>query len=315
MKREENVVVGIDMGGTNTELGVINQKGTSLAHHLMPTSAFDTYTDFATATAAAVASLANSPSLKAVGIGAPNGNYFSGTIDYAPNLPWKGVLPVADLLSEQLGIPVVLTNDANAAAIGEQYFGNAKDLKHFMVVTIGTGLGSGIIVNGRILYGSTGFAGELGHTTVVPNGRLCTCGRRGCLEEYVSARGLVNNTLELLEKSPGDSPLHQKGNFRPTDVWKAAKSGDALAIEAFAMTGRYLGQQLADMAALFSSEAFFLFGGLANAGDLLLGPTQQSFADHLMPVLHGSSRVELSALSHNNAGILGAAALAWNEIQ
>jgi len=316
MNAPKEAVIGIDCGGTNTELALVDAEGNIMAHQHLSTNAHTSFDQFAEAVARAIKKLGKGMELCGVGIGAPNGNFFHGTIDRAPNLPWTGVLPFAERIQQHTGVHTVLTNDANAAAIGEQYFGKARGLKNFIVVTIGTGLGSGIVVNGEMLYGHSGFAGEMGHTTVRPGGRLCTCGKHGCLEAYVSARGLVANAAELMEAGELDSQFKTEADLHPPiRLCEAGKLGDELAVAAFRVTGEYLGEHLADMAALFSPEAFFLFGGLTKAGNLLLEPTRQALDAHLLPILQGSVRVELSDLQESNAGILGAAALAWNETQ
>ena len=317
--KKDQIVAGIDIGGTNTEIGLIDASGKCLDRSVLRTKNFDDPEILAQAMAGAIEEMAGSEmsSLKGIGIGAPNGNFYTGCIEHAPNLLWKGILPIADMMNQRISVPVALTNDANAAAVGEMKYGKAQGMKNFISITIGTGLGSGIVVNGDILYGHSGFAGEMGHTTAVPEGRQCTCGRKGCLETYVSARGLVMTTRELLEKDPAGSHLASlKGDMlTPYRIHEAAKSGDRIAIEAFATLGHILGRVIADAAAYFSPEAIFLFGGLSRAGDLLLEPTRKSFQAHLLPILHGSVSVELSSLNEDNAAILGAGALIWNQIQ
>ncbi len=316
MSNDAEAVIGIDLGGTNTEVGLVDREGKIIAKKNIATQNYDLFSGWVEAVAKVIRELGKAQPIKAIGIGAPNGNYFHGTIERAPNLPWLGVLPLADMLSERLKLPAVLTNDANAAAIGEMYFGKARGLRNFMVVTIGTGLGSGIVVNGELLYGHTGFAGEMGHTTLRPGGRQCTCGRVGCLEAYVSARGLIANAAELMATQEWDSPFKTEADLSPpVKICEAAKQGDALSIEAFRVTGEYLGEHIADVAAILSPEAVFLFGGLTKAGKFILEPTRAALQKYLLNVLEESIRVEISALRETNAGIVGASALAWNEFK
>jgi glucokinase len=254
--------------------------------------------------------------LRGVGIGAPNGNYYNGTIEFAPNLLWKGVINLSQLFQNVFGIPSVVTNDANAAAMGEMLYGGAKEMKNFIMITLGTGLGSGIVANGQLIYGHDGFAGELGHVIVDPNGRKCGCGRRGCLETYVSVTGIERTVFEMLGKETESSKLRNY-SFNELDaimISKAAMDGDKLAKKAFEETGRILGLKLADAMAHTSPEAIFLFGGLAGAGDLILKPTQKYFEKYLLPVYRGKTTIRLSALQGKNIAVLGAAALMWNEL-
>lgn len=312
------IVAGIDLGGTNTEIGIIDFKGECLDRTVLSTKQFPQPEAFTEAVFDRIADMAGRQvnALRGIGIGAPNGNYYTGCIEHAPNLDWKGVLPVADLMAVHTKVPVALTNDANAAAIGELKYGKAKGMAHFISITIGTGLGSGIVVGGKVLYGHTGFAGELGHTTVVPGGRLCTCGRLGCLEAYASARGLVETALELLAASGGDSLLAgtAPAELGPYQVQQAALQGDAVSIAAYEEMGRVLGQAIANATALLSPEAVFLFGGLSKAGDLLLKPARASFDAEILPIFKGSVSFDISALNQENAAILGAGALIWNKI-
>ncbi|MBE0643343.1 MAG: ROK family protein [Bacteroidetes bacterium] len=314
------VMAGIDIGGTNTVFGLVDREGNILAEGHMSTAVYDEVEDYLEALAAHVLALVASAdppvALQGVGVGGPNGHYFSGTIEDAPNLPWKGTLEVADLLSEHTGVPVVLTNDANAAAMGEMLYGAAEGMKDFVVVTLGTGLGSGYVVDGKVMYGWSGFAGELGHVIVKENGRLCGCGRRGCLETYVSAPGLVRTVMEMLGDAPRGSSLRgiPMSEMTARNVTEAAQAGDAVARDAFSSTGHILGLALANTIAITSPQAIILFGGLAQAGRLILEPTLKTMETMTLSNLKGSTRLLLSALMQRNAAVLGAAALAWDDM-
>jgi glucokinase len=313
------VMAGIDIGGTNTVFGLVDREGGIVAEGQMSTTLYEDADAFLESLAIHVLALAESAAppvrLCGIGVGGPNGHYFSGTIEEAPNLPWKGTLEVTDILSTKTKVPAVLTNDANAAAMGEMQYGAAKNMNDFVVVTLGTGLGSGFVVDGKVLYGWSGFAGELGHVVVRENGRACGCGRRGCLETYVSAPGIVRTVMELLCDAPGDSILREipMSEMTARNVTEAAQAGDAVAKEAFAQTGHTLGLALANTIALTSPQAIILFGGLARAGRLILEPTREAMERMTLPILKGSTRLLLSALMERNAAVLGAAALAWQE--
>lgn len=314
-------MIGIDIGGTNTAIGIVGQGGEILATTGLATRDYARPEEFVAAIAQACQrlreDLPGDTSVQAIGIGAPNGNYYEGVIEEAPNLRWKGRIPLAAMMSEEFGLPCVLTNDANAAAIGELLYGHAKGMRNFVVVTIGTGLGAGIVLNGELLYGHTGFAGELGHTTAVRGGRPCTCGKLGCLETYVSARGLRQTIQDLLQKRSTASVLRQlsRQQFNAKAIFEAAEAGDAIALEGFDITGEILGRQLADVTALLSPEAVFLFGGVAKAGDHLLLPARRAMDQHMLNIFKGTVQLQASALNHRNAAILGAAALAWKSFQ
>ncbi len=313
--------IGIDIGGTNTVFGVVDINGNFIAENSIPTKKYQTIEEFIEALSKAInyslAQIGGNYILKGIGIGAPNGNYHNGTIEYAPNLNWKGIVPIADLLNKQFHVPVVLTNDANAAAMGEMIYGAAKGLKDFIVITLGTGLGSGFVVDGKIVYGHDGFAGELGHVIYDPEGRLCGCGRKGCLETYASATGIVKTVFELLSKSGEESLLRaiDKEKLNSKDIYEAAVQGDKIALEAFDFTALVLGRKLADAVAITSPEAIFLFGGLALSGDYILVPTKKYMEENLLKIYQNKVRVELSGLMGKNAAILGAAALIWKEIK
>ena len=251
-----------------------------------------------------------------MGIGAPNGNFYSGAIEYAPNLPWKGVVPLADMFSKALGIPVALTNDANAAAMGEMIYGVARGMKNFIVITLGTGVGSGIVINGQLVYGHDGFAGELGHVTMVrgEEGRLCGCGRTGCLEAYCSATGVARTAREMLAKTDRPSLLRELDpeKIESLDVSIAAGKGDELAKEIFNFTGHMLGAACADFTAFSSPEAYIFFGGLCKAGDLIMKPIEEGYNEHVMPIFKGKAKFLVSGLMSMNAAVLGASALGWD---
>ena len=252
--------------------------------------------------------------IKGIGIGAPNGNYYSGTIEFAPNLPWKGVIPLAAMFEERLGIPTALTNDANAAGIGEMTYGAARGMKDFIMITLGTGVGSGIVINGQMVYGHDGFAGELGHTIIRrENGRLCGCGRHGCLETYCSATGVARSAREFLTKSTEPSLLRDipAENITSKDVYDAAVKGDKIAQDIFEFTGTILGEALADFIAFSSPEAIVLFGGLAKAGDYIFKPIQKAIDDNVLNIYKGKTKLLASELKDSDAAVLGASALGW----
>ena len=257
--------------------------------------------------------------INAMGIGAPNGNYYNGTIEYAPNIAWahEGIVPLAEMFSKALGIPVALTNDANAAAIGEMTYGVARGMKNFIVLTLGTGVGSGIVVNGQLLYGSNGFAGELGHVIMQrENGRLCGCGRKGCLETYCSATGVARTARELLTTSDRPSLLREieLDKITSLDVSIAASKGDEMAQEIYRFTGRMLGEACADFAAFSAPEAFIFFGGMTKAGDLIMNPIKESYKEHVFP-LYRNAQFLVSGLDGSSAAVLGASAVGWGLLE
>lgn len=320
MKKE--VVIGIDIGGTFTKYGIVTRDGKCLKDDFMPTNIytdFDAYLENLHATIEnTYNSIEEELEIKGVGIGAPNGNFYTGTIEQAPNLKWKGVVPVVEKMKNYFkNIPIVLTNDANAAAIGEMIYGGAKGMKDFIVITLGTGLGSGIVSDGKLIYGHDGFAGELGHVNVKINGRQCGCGKKGCLETYVSATGIKRTVFRLLCEMTVESELRNI-SYNDLDakmISEAARKGDPIALEAFEYTGKILGVKLADAIEHTSPEAIFLLGGLAKAGDLLLKPTKKYMEENLLPVFKNKVKLLLSSLQEATAGIMGAAALVWNEIE
>jgi len=318
----KDAVVGIDIGGTFTKFGIIDRVGTVLMEGSVPTDQTDDIhvylAGLTDAVDKAICQLGDTVSIKGVGIGAPNGNYKSGSIEFAPNLKWANgkVVRLVDLLQEHFKMPVAVTNDANAAAIGEMIYGGAKGMKDFILITLGTGLGSGVVVNGELVYGHDGFAGEIGHVRVKDNGRVCGCGRRGCLETYVSAPGIKRTVFELLAEYNGSSELSGYSFDLLTSemIYQAATRGDKIALEAFQITGEILGIKLADAVAHTAPEKIFLFGGLAKSGDYILKPTRESFNANLLKIWQGKIPIELSSLSEGNVAILGASALIWQEL-
>lgn len=315
------VTLGIDVGGTNTKIGFVDKHGRCLVSTHISTGADEPFSNFLSNVFSTVEKLkeeAGEIEMVAVGIGAPNANYYTGKIEEAVNLKgWGKEVAIADLMEEHFKVPVAITNDANAAALGEMKFGVAQGMKNFIVVTLGTGLGSGIIVNGDLLYGHDGFAGELGHIISVEDGRTCGCGRRGCLETYVSATGIKRTMFELLADSNGTSSLSDK-NFEELtakDIFDAAEAGDELAKDAFEVTGEILGKALADSIAIFSPEAVVLFGGLAGAGHYITEPTRRAMEENCLHIFKGKTRLVVSNLEGDNTAILGSSALAWQEYE
>lgn len=311
---------GIDIGGTNTAFAFIDQEGKIIYKNEVPTGKSTDPNDLIDRVCnemrMALSSIGRESDLLAIGIGAPNGNYFSGTIEFAPNLAWYGVIPVAKMFSDKMNVPAFLTNDANAAAMGEMFFGAAKGMKDFIFITLGTGLGSGIVVNGNLVYGHDGFAGEIGHSIVIQHGRQCGCGRKGCLEQYCSATGLVKTYMEILASSdPENKHNVDKEKVNAKYIYERALSGDEAAFYAFNYTGEILGFALANSVVYTSPEAFFLFGGLANAGELLLTPTILNFEKNLLSIYKNKIKIQVSGLPENDAALLGAASLAWNELK
>lgn len=310
-------VIGIDMGGTNTEVAVVDARGRISATASFKTNVCAEFEDFILAAEKAcrrvMGEVGGPQVIAGIGIGAPNANFYTGNIENAANLPWKGVLPLGEELSEALGIPVAVTNDANAAAIGEMTYGAARGMRDFIMITLGTGLGSGIVVNGDLVYGSDGFAGELGHVKVRRDGRHCGCGQCGCLETYCSASGVARTAVELLSERQDDSLLRKlkPSEITSKDVFDAAKQGDSLAKEIFEYTGKILGEALADFVCFSAPEAIILFGGLAQAGDLLFVPVKRSMEENLLPIWKNKVKLIPSSLKLSEAAVLGAAALGW----
>ncbi|MFW9597630.1 MAG: ROK family protein [Paludibacter sp.] len=311
-------VIGMDMGGTNTVFGVVDARGNVISKSAIKTgthSDVNLYINDLYDELSKLIDIAGGISkFKGIGIGAPNGNYYTGNIEYAPNLPWKGVVPFAKLVSDKFGIPAALTNDANAAAVGEMTYGAARGMKNFIMITLGTGVGSGIIIDGKVVYGHDGFAGELGHVTAIrENGRLCGCGKHGCLETYCSATGVARSAREILSITNKESILRNipLDSITSKDVFDAAMNNDEVAKEIFAFTGKILGQSLADFVAFSSPEAIVIFGGLSKAGDLLLQPVREHMDANLLPLWRNKIKLMFSELKEADAAILGASALGW----
>ena len=312
-------VIGLDLGGTNSVFGIVDARGDIKAMTAIKTVGFTSAEDFVAASVQAlqpiIEEVGGIETIKAMGIGAPNGNYYKGTIEYAPNLPWAHdiVVPLADMFSRELGIPVALTNDANAAAIGEMTYGVARGMKDFIMLTLGTGVGSGIVTGGKLLYGSNGFAGELGHVVVRrDNGRTCGCGRKGCLETYCSATGVARTAREMLANDQRPSLLRELDPEKITslDVSIAAEKGDELALEIYQFTGHLLGEACANFAAFSAPEAFIFFGGMTKAGDLIMNPIKESYQQHVQG-LFKDAKFLVSGLDGSNAAVLGASAVGW----
>ena len=314
------VVAGVDIGGTNTVYGLVERTGNIVAEGNLKTTDYPEIHNFVSALAGAITNLMKGKSgieLAGIGIGAPNANYHRGTIELAPNLAWKGIVPIAKYVREKTKVPVVITNDAKAAAMGELIFGGAKNMKNFIVLTLGTGLGSGIVINREVLYGHTGFAGELGHTTIVPGGRDCGCGRQGCFETYGSASGLVRTVLNLLSEMMEESILREIPPFHLSSkkIVEAAAKNDPVALEAMDYTAEMIALGIANAVGFSSPEAIFLFGGLAKAGEVLFAPVREYVNQMVMPIYRGTVQILASGIPESNAAVLGAAALAWNELK
>ena len=316
-------VIGLDLGGTNSVFGIVDSQGEIKATAAIKTGGFATAEDYVAACMQALQPIIDEvggiETINAMGIGAPNGNYYNGTIEYAPNIAWahEGIVPLAEMFSKALGVPVALTNDANAAAIGEMTYGVARGMKNFIVLTLGTGVGSGIVVNGQLLYGSNGFAGELGHVIMQrENGRLCGCGRKGCLETYCSATGVARTARELLTTSDRPSLLREieLDKITSLDVSIAASKGDEMAQEIYRFTGRMLGEACADFAAFSAPEAFIFFGGMTKAGDLIMNPIKESYKEHVFP-LYRNAKFLVSGLDGSSAAVLGASAVGWGLLE
>ncbi len=310
-------VIGLDLGGTNSEFGIVDQNANIIASTRVKTAGHGDVNQYVDDCVAAlrpiIEKVGGIEKIHAMGIGAPNGNYYTGCIEFAPNLPWKGNIPLAQMFSERLGIPVRLTNDANAAAVGEMQYGVAKGMQNFIMITLGTGVGSGIVCNGQMVLGCDGMAGELGHVIVEKDGRQCGCGRKGCLECYCSATGIARTAREILEKTDKPTslrniPLDQIDGLAIT---LAAREGDAVALEIFEYTGRILGEACANFAAFSSPEAFVFFGGLSKAGDLIMNPIKKAYDENVLRVFKGKAKLLLSELDGAGAAVLGASALGW----
>ena len=314
-------VIGLDLGGTNSVFGIVDSRGEIKATTAIKTQGYDKVEDYVDAAVEALKVIIDQVgglgTIKAMGIGAPNGNFYTGTIEFAPNLSWgrTGIVPLADMFSKRLeNTPVGLTNDANAAAIGEMTYGVVRGMKNFIVLTLGTGVGSGIVVNGQMVYGSDGFAGELGHMIVRPHeGRMCGCGRKGCLEAYCSATGVARSAREFLKESDEPSLLRDinADDITALDVSIAAGKGDALANRVYDFTGKLLGEACANFMTFSSPEAFIFFGGLTKAGDLLMKPLVESYNETVLPIYKNKAKFLISGLEGSSAAVLGASAVGW----
>ena len=318
MNTNKPYAVGIDIGGTNTVMGIVDARGSIVAQDSMKTQQYTEIEDYVNELTSKLSTLiekvGGSDTIKGIGIGAPNGNYYTGNIELAPNLPWKGIVPLANLITAKIGIPVNITNDANAAAIGEMTYGAARGMKNFIMITLGTGVGSGIVIDGNVVYGNDGFAGELGHVIMRrEHGRLCGCGRKGCLETYASATGVARTAKEFLETRTEDSLLRKLNPVSITskDVFDAAMQGDKLALEVFDFTGTMLGEAFADFVSFSAPEAIILFGGLTKAGDLIMTPIVKALDENLLKIWKGKIKVIFSELKESDAAVLGASALGW----
>lgn len=318
-EQQKPYVIGLDLGGTNSVFGIVDRRGSIIASTSVKTQEqndVEVYVNnCCTALKKIIEEVGGIENIEAMGIGAPNANYYTGIIDNPANLPWKGQIPLAKMFSDRLGIPVALTNDANAAAIGEMAYGAAKGMKNFIMITLGTGVGSGIVVNGQVVYGSDGFAGELGHVIVdrSPEARSCGCGRKGCLETYCSATGVARTAKQIV--STTDKPTLLRNipidQITSKDVAIAAEQGDEVAKEIFEFTGKILGQACADFAAFNSPEAFIFFGGLTKAGDLLMDPIKKAYDENVLFVFKDKAQMIVSQLDDAGAAVLGASALGW----
>ena len=315
---EKPYVVGMDIGGTNTVFGIVDSRGNVLSTDSIKTQQYEDVEEYVDAVCKKlvplVQAVGGTEKIKGMGVGAPNGKFYNGTIEFAPNLPWKGIISLAAMFEERLGIPTALTNDANAAAIGEMTYGAARGMKDFIMITLGTGVGSGIVINGQMVSGHDGFAGELGHTIIRrENGRLCGCGRKGCLETYCSATGVTRTAREFLAARTEPSLLRSipAENITSKDVYDAAVKGDKLAKDIFDFTGEILGEAIADFIAFSSPEAIILFGGLAKSGDYIFKPIQKAIDENILPIYKGKAKLLMSELKDSDAAVLGASALGW----
>jgi glucokinase len=316
---KQKYAIGIDVGGTTTKFGVVDSKGEILEQDRIPSNDHEVVEDFIEDLYAKLSpmikNVGGSANIVGIGMGAPNGNIYTGTIEYAPNLRWKGIIPIASLMEKKFGLPTKLTNDANAAAVGEMMYGCTRDMKHFITITLGTGVGSGIVIDGKIVVGHDGFAGELGHTIIRPGGRVHkSTGMKGSLESYASATGVRETAIELMTAYPERDSLLR--NYRINDltsetVYQCALQGDAIANEIFEFTGQILGESLANFVMFSSPEAIVLFGGLTKAGNLLLNPTRQHMEANLLPIFRNKVKLIFSELKESDAAILGASALVW----
>ncbi len=314
--------IGIDIGGTTTKFGIVNKDGEIVFSNSISSKKQDSISFFIDelfdSLIPSINDFGGIKNMRGIGIGAPNGNYYTGTIEYAPNLNWKGIIPLTNLITEKFQLPSVLTNDANAAALGEMIYGAAKGMKDFIMMTLGTGVGSGIVANGELIYGHDGFAGELGHTIIIPDGRKhWATGANGSVEAYCSATGVRLTAIEMLEKSKEDSLLRNYAidEIDSKLVYECAFKNDKIAKQVFNFTGAILGKALANFVMFSSPQAIILFGGLCKAGDLLLKPTKENMETNLLPIFQNKIQLIFSELNESDAAILGASALVWNDKQ
>ncbi len=315
----QQVAIGIDIGGTNTTFGIVDSRGEIKYRGALSTNKYDDVNEYIDALYEAISPALESVNgiefIRGIGIGAPNGNYYKGTIEYAPNLKWKGIIHFTDLITQKFGLPAALTNDANAAAVGEMMYGAARGMKDFIMITLGTGVGSGIVANGQLIYGHDGFAGELGHTIIIPDGRLhWGTGMRGSLETYASATGVRLTAMEMMAQYDKESSLLRDFPAEEIDsriVYECAIQGDKIANEVFRFTGEVLGKALANFIMFSSPEAIILFGGLCKAGELITNPTQEHMEANLLPIFKNKVKLIFSELKEADAAILGASALVW----
>ena len=323
----KKVAIGIDIGGTNTVIGAVDQDGNVMMSRSTDTGKHGDFNRYISDVGAEIKELEKSLKLMneeidilGIGVGAPNGNYYNGTIEFAPNLSFKGVVHIVDALKKSFpeDYAIALTNDANAAAIGEMVYGGAQGMQNFVMFTLGTGVGSGVIVNGDLVYGHDGFAGECGHTTLIPDGRLCGCGAKGHLEAYCSAPGMKRTAFELIAYYNAEDSILAGQSYKDMTsktIYEAAEKGDKIALEVFEKTGHYLGQGLADTVHHLSPEAIFLFGGPTAAGDYIFKPTYKSMNEHLLPIFKDKIKILPSKLKPGDAAIVGASALVWKELE
>ena len=319
LSQNTQYAIGIDIGGTNTKFGIVDQRGEIHYRGAISTRKHQVVAEFIeelyNAIEPAISTVGGIEMIKGIGVGAPNGNYYTGTIEYAPNLPWSGVIPMAELMTQRFELATSLTNDANAAAIGEMMYGAARGMKDFIMITLGTGVGSGIVANGQLIYGHDGFAGELGHNIVIPGGRYhAGTGAHGSLEVYASATGMRLTALELLEKHPEKTSLlrnYPVDELESRNIFDCAEEGDEIAKEVFEYTGNILGMALANFVMFSSPEAIILFGGPTKAGDLLMIPVRKAMEENLLPIFRNKVKLLFSLLKESDAAILGASALVW----
>ena len=308
------LALGVDIGGTNSVFGLCDRDGNVIYEHSLPTTNYSDASDLVNDIHSNLTKEGYINNIVGIGIGAPNGNFYSGTIEFAPNLNWTGIIPLADLFEKKFTKPTILTNDANAAAVGEMVYGAAKDLSHFVTITLGTGLGSGIIQDNKLVYGHDGFAGEYGHIRVIPSGRSCGCGRNGCLETYASASGVVRSAREMESPNKHSSILYNVDNLTARDVFTAATNGDLFAQEVVEFTAEILGNSLADFVCYNSPAAFILFGGIAQSGQAFADMVKRHMEESILNIYKDKVEIRISALHDKNAAVLGASSLVWNDL-